>query len=150
MYCSNCGNNLKAELNYCNQCGIKVSKFENDSRTAVAKNLSESVGYVGGFGLLGFIFVILILVKTGVNPTALVPISFLYLATLFGICFLLIRQSNSFSHNSSLTKDRFQETYQTGQFPSIETNQLEPPKEPVMSVTEATTKTFEEVLLKKN
>ena len=169
MFCSNCGTAIKPELNYCNRCGTRIANAETgtDVRATVVENFSSAVGYVGGFGLIGFIFVVLVMIKNGVTERALIPISFFYLAALFGICFLLIQQVKSFSGMSADKKSS--DFHPNSQFPSmtaITDQPLPPPLSPantaqlgearaepasvaggVGSVTENTTKTLDEVLV---
>jgi membrane-bound ClpP family serine protease len=171
MFCSNCGTAIKPELNYCNRCGTRISNAETNVRATVVENFSSAVGYIGGFGLIGFIFVVLVLIKNGVTERALIPISLFYLATLFGICFLLIQQVKSFSGMPADKKSS--EFYPNSQYSTMnaiaEQQQPSPTLTPantaqlgearaepasvvvaaatVGSVTENTTKTLDEVLL---
>ncbi len=149
MYCSNCGSEVKFELNYCSRCGMRVAGNETDAQGAIAENLSAAIGYIGGFGLLGFIFVTLILVKNGVPPTALTFISLFYLASLFGICFLILQQIKSFSGSRRAEKTKLQNNFQSERFEPVDTAQLEAPAEPVMSVTDTTTRTLDGHLIKR-
>jgi hypothetical protein len=157
MYCANCGSQIKAELNYCSRCGARVSKpggagGAESTQKNVADNLSSAISYVGGFGLLGFIFMALTLVKKGVPINGLVVLSMLYLGTLFGICYLMLRQINAYSKNDSAKNSGFSNDYQTVQLNPAITAQLEErqPQPTQISVTENTTKTLDEVLLKRN
>jgi membrane-bound ClpP family serine protease len=143
MYCSGCGTQLESELNYCNRCGNRVPKGEAMS---VAENLSQSVSYVGGFGLLGFIFVTLVLLKKGVPMEAFVPISFFYLTALVVICWLIIR------HSSQLTKLRI-DARRSGEnisephylSPRTTAQLSEPADTSIGSVTEHTTRALDAV-----
>jgi hypothetical protein len=148
MYCSNCGSQIKPELNYCSRCGTKVAKNDAEN-SSMAENLSAALGYIGGFGLIGFIFVALVLVKNGVPANALAAISFFYLATLFGICFLILRQTANFSGKTSAKNKDFHNNFQAEQLGAATTAQLDAPREPVASVTEKTTRTLDEVLVER-
>lgn len=145
MYCSGCGVELQTELNYCNRCGSRVSTPRS---TSVADNLSQGISYVGGFGLLGFIFAVLVMLRKGVPTEALVPLSFFYLAALFGICFLITRQIAA----------------QTGKYPApfrktnpaaeenlnlrpLTTAQLIEPARPPASVVDHTTQTLDKTAI---
>lgn len=150
MYCSNCGSQIKPELNYCNRCGTRVSNPDAETQKSIAENLSSAIGYIGGFGMLGFIFVMLILVKNGVGERALIPISFFYLAALFGICFLILQQIKNSPGKSVAGKTEYQGTFQTT--PGLKeatTAQLDAPRESFISVTENTTRTLDEVLIER-
>lgn len=149
MFCSNCGSQVKPELNYCSRCGMRVAKNDSEAQKTIAENLSAAVGYIGGFGLLGFIFVVLILVKSGVHPTALTFISLFYLAALFGICTLILRQLKNLPGKAGAEKTDFQNDFQNERFDSPDTARLDAPREPFISATETTTNTLDEVLIKR-
>src|SRR5688500_538006 len=93
MFCSGCGVELEQGLNYCKRCGNRVG---GDERSAVAQNLSSALGYIGGFGLLGLMLGAFMLSKAGMPSEVIGIISIVYLATLFGICFLILRQTALF------------------------------------------------------
>jgi len=116
----------------------------------VSENLSSSLGYIGAFGLIGFIFVALVLVKNGVDAYALAAISFFYLSALFGICYLILQQIKASAPKSSAPVSDFYHNFQPDQINPANTAQLESPREPAAAVTENTTKTLDEVLLKRN
>ncbi len=146
MFCSGCGTQIQEGLNYCNRCGNRVPKGETAS---AAEHLAASVGYVGGFGLIGFIFVILIMVKSGVAPDVLTKISFIYLSALFGICFLLIRQSNS-GNRRNVNRVDVPAVEQASYLRPVTTAQLEEPKDlGIGTVTEHTTRALEEVTVER-
>lgn len=146
MYCSNCGTQIQPELNYCSRCGARVGRAEPEARTSVASNLSSSLGYIGGFGLIGFIVVLSILLKRNVDPAALTMILLMYLGTLLGICFMILRQLKTEKSAPALPAAEFQNDYQTGRLPAADTAQLEEPKQqPVSSVTDHTTRTLDKI-----
>ncbi len=148
MYCAVCGTLINAELNFCNRCGTKVSKIDLELQKTITENLSSAVGYIGGFGFLGFIFVTLILVKNGVPAVALTAISLFYLAALFGVCYLIIQRTSSLSGNPASAKNDFQDNFQSEELNSVNTAQLESPRQPAMSVTDTTTRTLDKELIR--
>jgi hypothetical protein len=154
VFCSNCGSRISPELNYCSRCGAKVSKNDSETRKSVSENLSSSLGYIGGFGLVGFIFVVLALVKNDVPVKALVALSLFYLGALFGICYLILQQiaASTSAGKSAAPVSDFGNNFQPDRLNPANTAQLESPREPAasVSVTENTTKTLDEVLLKRN
>jgi predicted membrane metal-binding protein len=146
MYCSNCGARTNSELNFCSRCGTKVSKADLALQKSVSENLSSSLGYIGGFGLFGFIFVALVLVKNGVHPTALTFISLAYLGALFGICYLIVQQIQRYSEKPALKATELQNDFQTERLKATQTAQLEEARQtPIISVTENTTRNFEKI-----
>jgi hypothetical protein len=151
MYCSSCATQIKPGLNYCNRCGTRVSRTDSDTQKSVAENLSASLSYIGAFGLIGFIFVALVLVKNGVDNYTLGAISFFYLSALFGICYLILRQIDVSSAKSAASAPDFRNNFQTGELNPANTARLESAPAPAaVSVTDNTTKTIDEVLLKRN
>lgn len=154
MYCSNCGSEIKPELNFCSRCGTKVAKIDAPQmQQSLAENLSASLGYIGGFGLVGYIFVALILVKNAVPVNALVAISLFYLGALFGICYLILQQIGKSTGKLPAPIQNLYNNFQTEQLNPANTAQLgESTEQPATaaSVTENTTKTLDEVLLKRN
>ena len=145
MYCSGCGTQLESELNYCNRCGNRVAKSNAD---AVAENMSVGVSYVGGFGLIAYIFVMLAMVKSNVETKALILISFFYLAALFGMVFLMIRQSAMFTKKNAVNRTEVNDQPPASYLRPATTAQLsEPTDTGIGSVTEHTTKTLDEVLI---
>lgn len=150
MYCSNCGALINSELNFCNRCGTKVFKDDANLQKSVSENLASSLGYIGGFGLLGFIFVILVLIKNGVKGPDLIFILIAYLGALFGICYLILQQIKSFSEKSAAKSFEFQSDFQNNQLAAAQTVQLEEAKQTPISITENTTRGFEKIPLKEN
>lgn len=148
MYCSGCGTEVESGLNYCKRCGSRVA---GEERSAVAENLSSAIGYIGGFGLLGFIFAIYLMMRSPIIASGTIMIvSFFYLATLFGICFLILRQTAPFT----LKKMKSQtggdgESGNPAYLRPVTTAQLSEPTQPPISVTEHTTRTLDDVQVTK-
>ncbi len=142
MFCSGCGGQIDAALNYCNRCGNRVSKGDTSS---VADNLSQAITYVGVFGLMGFIFVTVILIRKEVPYDAFVPIAIAYLSALVAICWMLIR------HSFQLTKLKIEASRPTANVPDPNylsprtTAQLGEPTQQPASVIEHTTRTLDKI-----
>jgi uncharacterized membrane protein YvbJ len=151
MFCPTCGNQIQGELNYCNRCGSKVGGPDPAVQKTVADNLSSAVGYIGGFGLLAFIFVIYLLVRSGATSRVLVPISLFYLAAVFGICWLVLRQVAELTKKShSKPSTNVHDTSQPAYLKPVTTAQLDAPRDMPISVTENTTRTLDEVPIRRN
>lgn len=146
MYCSGCGTQVQTGLNYCNRCGGRVAKSDSESTAA---DIWQAISYVGGFGFIAYIFVILVMVRSGADTAALIAISFLYLATLFGICFMLLRRTETFSKSRLPAVPAEIESPPPAYLRPVTTSQLGEPAEPGISVTEHTTKTLDEVLIER-
>ena len=151
MYCWSCGKSVQENLNYCSNCCARVEKSASNEDYFRVNNPARSVGILGLFGLGGFIFLVVSLLKQGLDPGFVFAMSALYLAALFGICFLILRQVPDRS-------DRPQNKTAIGESdrgapknfrPEI-TNQLpSPQEEPVSSVTENTTRTLDTILIER-
>jgi hypothetical protein len=150
MFCSNCGSQVQSELNYCNRCGAKVAGGDPAIQKTVAENLSSAIGYIGGFGLLAFIFVVYLVLRSGGDSKVLIPVSFFYLAALVGICWLLLHQISELTGKPhSRRHENVHETAEPAYIKPATTAQLgESTIEPA-SVTENTTRTLDEVLIER-
>lgn len=147
MYCPNCGSLVKSELHYCNTCGMRLKKEEKESDGSIAETLSTAIGFIGTFGLIGFIFLIRTLLGKNVDEGLIVAVSFLYLATVFGICTMLLKQiSNS---KTAASNHDLQSDYAAPQIKSVNTNRLEESKQNPASVVEETTRTLDEMPLER-
>ena len=145
MYCSTCGSEHESGLNYCKRCGNRVAGNE---RSAVAENLSSALGYIGGFGLLGFIFALYLMMRSPIiAPGTIMIVSFLYLVTLFGICFLILRQTAPFTLGARRASGGDGGTGTPAYLRPATTAQLNEPTQPPISVTEQTTKSLDEVAI---
>jgi len=150
MYCSGCGTQLQPDLNYCNRCGNRVAG--ESEKASVAESLSSSLGYVGGFGFLSFVFVVLVLVKNGVPGNQIIPISFFYFAALFAICFLILRQTELLSgrNRPPNRKDLPMQSETPIYSRPAETNPLKELREPgIGSVIDETTRTLDAVKIER-
>lgn len=148
MYCWSCGKQTSENLNYCSSCGARVDKTAATSGDmSWMSNPSTALSYLGIFGLGGFIFLVVVLLKRSIDLGFVFAISLLYLSALFGICFLLIRQVSNHSDERKVKKNLREEA--PTQFRPGITAQLEEPREPFITVTENTTKTLDEVLIER-
>ena len=147
MYCATCGTLIDENLNYCNRCGNRVAKEElvrhNDAAVSVLKILSISTGWVGVVGLGGLIGLIAILVNNHVVPELIVILSALFLATTFGICFVMTRQVARLIGNVISPKDNLKQKSALDQLNAPTTGQIEAPPATFRSVTENTTRTLD-------
>jgi hypothetical protein len=156
MYCTKCGSQVNTSLNYCNICGAKMAKETvKEGKFSPLNGLITTLSFValGGLGILvGFIAMLL---KKGMTHEAIAIIALFYLATLFGICFSIIRLMSKLIDANSAKNINTAETSRTevSQTPllSMPTNpQLNEYKQPIGSVTDHTTRTFDEAFVKRN
>lgn len=149
MYCSACGSQIQSDLNYCNRCGAKVSGGDPVLQKSVAGLMTSVMGAIGCIGLVAFIFVVYLVLRSGAEPRMLIPISFFYLSTIFGICYLLLREVSKLTGKSSPRAINQPETAPPAYLKPATTAQLEESREPGISVTENTTRTLDEVLIER-
>ena len=149
MFCATCGSAVDAKLNYCKNCGAKIAKESEETPKSMMDNLLTSLTFValGGFGIL--IGLISVLLKKGFDQNGIMLIAALYLAALFGICFMLLRNLPKLIDAKLNPKQETPESYQAPpQLAARTTAQLEEYREPVVSVTENTTRTFDKIPLR--
>lgn len=149
MYCANCGSLINETLKYCKSCGVRlVKETGDDSSKSILNILLLVIGLVAVFGFGILVGLVAVLLKNSVLPEALVMISFAYLGVLFSICFMLLRQIPKLIDAKLNQKHQTSEILQPIQIQTKNTAQLEEHREPVMSVTEHTTRTLEKELVK--
>jgi hypothetical protein len=145
MFCSGCGSENQAGLNYCNRCGKRLDNSDPTGKS-LAANLTTALGYIGSAGFIGFIFLVVVLTKREVDLAKLVPIAFFYFAALFGICYLILHQGGGFSRSTRMETPA---STDPGYLPPANTAQLPEARDMgVGSVTEHTTRTLEESPIK--
>lgn len=151
MYCSKCGSLVNNKLNYCNSCGARLAKADDeDSPKSILDNLLTTVCFValGGLGIL--IGLTAVLLKNGVIHQAVIVIAFFYLAALFGICYMLLSQLPKLIDARLNRRIYESDIVPPVQLTAPNTAQLEEPRQQPISVTDNTTKTLDEVLLKRS
>lgn len=144
MYCSTCRKSLNDNLNYCNSCGARV-----ESKPVIARNPSSMLGigavFVGGIGLIVFVPLLRELLRSSLDTSAVIVLLIAYLLTvlaMFAVLILQGRRNSSIHVNESRTADGFGGP---DVFRGINTAQLHEPREPIMSVTDHTTRTLDKV-----
>lgn len=153
MYCPSCGFQMTQELRYCPRCGANLNPQEKEETSKAllgpvwAVSLAITLITLTGLGLV-FAFGIVVLVKGVTLPAAVIALVFFFLLVLFAIVSLLIRQLSRLlsmygqppeaaQDRSARPDNELDEGYATPQ--------LDAPREPPLSVTENTTRTFEPV-----
>jgi hypothetical protein len=154
MYCSTCGNKIAENLNYCNSCGSRIEKNPLIIGNSSSPQLARSLGIVTIAGLLGFIAVLKLLLDNGggLDVPAKVMILLGYLASVVIIAAMMIGHMWKSSgdirirHRDLATAD---DQPSPVSFRRVNTAQLEPAGEPGISVTEHTTRTLDEVAVRR-
>ncbi len=156
MYCSTCGSQIAEHLNYCNACGARIDKNPLIISNASSPNLSRAFTIVGMVGFVGFIAVLKLLLDAGqrLDVGAVVVILLAYLATLGLICGMMVRymwkHSGDVRIKATETAAEADEYIPPRSFRPVNTSQLSSGQEPAASVTEHTTRTLEEVPLRRH
>ena len=142
MYCSNCGNALKKGLNYCNSCGGKIAASAEEK--SLNNSLATALGYLGVGGIVGFILLIKVLLDKGIDEGLLAVIAISYLAAIFGVCLLLIKQISGDKQKSENMVYPINNE-EPKQFTQNQTNRLNEPTQPPASVSVDTTKVLDKI-----
>ncbi len=151
MYCSGCGAEMPEGLNYCSRCGASLNAAVNVPAPLIAPMSFTKLALIVGFTfVIGMITVFASadkLLGRGVAEPAVVLLSLLGLATLFGVSAMLIRLWSKISGLSSQPAPRpAQQNRQQGSLEQPRAAQL-PPRAPNFgSVTDHTTRNFDPIL----
>jgi hypothetical protein len=154
MYCSSCGLDVSPELNYCNRCGANL----NPSSALVPQVIAPRVRMTGPTIALAVMVVFSIaaifsgagtLALRGVHPAAITWMVIISMMTIFGISGLVIRLWTHLLRNSLHGGvPQYQQPTQLRQpqpNPQLQAPQTGPMQQPVSSVTDHTTRTFDPV-----
>lgn len=149
MYCPSCGLELTTELSYCNRCGANLRTSAQAGvpaarLTGAAWAISTAVALItlGGFAMVFGLVMALITRGIRLNEGGMVLI-FFTLFTILAIAWMLIKQLSRVLDIPQLAGAATPPTAQKlGHQP---TPQIAAPPEPVSSVTDHTTRTFEPV-----
>jgi hypothetical protein len=148
MYCSSCGVAVTQGLSYCNYCGARLNGKNSGSVTKSSEAKPESL--IGGmvvvfvFGLIA-ITLLMGMMKSVLNlgpgpMLVFTMLSFLIMLLLEGVFIsLLVRRKRSASEAGDAEPRRQQPTR------ALDAAQLRGLPEPVPSVTEHTTRTFDPI-----
>ncbi len=142
MFCAGCGSQIQSGLNYCSRCGRRVAE---EGKWSSARSPNVVAGNTAGVGFVSYIFVLLIMSKTGVEPNMFIPVTFIYFAALFGMCFMFLRQGFVSPRNLP-DAERSEPAY----IQPVTTAQLGEPIDRPASVTENTTRTLDSVTVDRN
>ncbi|HQY67497.1 MAG TPA: zinc ribbon domain-containing protein, partial [Pyrinomonadaceae bacterium] len=147
MYCSHCGTSVPADLRFCKNCGERLFA-DDDADVKPGKMLNYVLLalfliVVVGLGIL--VGLIAVLLNNAVNQDAVTTIALVYLAGLFGVCLMLLRQVPKLIDARLKSHQAKYSPPQNVQLYPRTTAQLEDYREPVMSVTDHTTRIFDKV-----
>jgi hypothetical protein len=112
--------------------------------------LAFSTAAIAICGLAILIPILTLLVLNDVDKVAIVFLTVFYLSAVFGICAHLSKLLGKLIDSSLTQKDFVSPEAASPEFEARKNAQLGSPRIPVMSVTEHTTRTLEDVSLKQN
>jgi hypothetical protein len=149
MFCSGCGTQLQTGLVYCSRCGRRVA--EELATASWSVNPLTLTACIAGVGFFAFMLLIRAMTRSTLPPNLFVPISFVYFGALFGICFMVLK----YGHKKSV-EPKTDRTLDTGELTApaylspVTTAQLEEARDfGIGSVTDATTRTLDEVTIER-
>jgi len=148
MYCERCGKQIEEALNFCNACGAQL-KREKSEQQSVLNTLITALIVVCTAGLGVLVGLMAILLDKLQNPEPAFVLAGFYLAILFGISFMIMRQISKLIDaklkGNDLEAPRRRDEPLV-QLPPRTTAQLEEYRQPA-SVVDSTTRTLDEVKL---
>lgn len=119
---------------------------DNDSGSGkMLQHILRTLFAIVALGLGILVGLVAVLRGNDVRPDAVFWLAVIYLATIFGICFTLMRQVPKLIDARLKRWDNTTDASSPDQLASHTTAQLEEFREPVMSVTDHTTKTLDKV-----
>lgn len=156
MYCSSCGTEVTRELRYCNRCGANLANLNQTSALPEQPvrqiNLTVPTISIAVMVIIGLIIIfssIADLARKDVNPVALTWMVIGGLAAIVGVAALLMHQWTQLAgvikqkEPRASSKKSIDSEHAPAQLPSFRS-------EPVSSVTDHTTRTFDPVKARKS
>ena len=143
MYCDRCGKQVDTSLKFCNGCGAQLKKDDDDTPKSLVASLITALIVVATVGLGLLVGLVAVLLDKVQRFELVFVFAFLYLAVLFSICFMVMRQISKLIDAKLKSDDRLPAPAPLS-LPATNTAQLEAFHEPA-SVTEHTTRTLERV-----
>jgi hypothetical protein len=111
MYCSNCGQAMNGNLNYCNSCGTRVERNKLVVANSSQKPFAIAAALIGGGGLFGVIPLLKILLESRLDPPAVLFLLVAYLVTLFLMFAVLIGHVWKHSGDIRVRNDELRDGY---------------------------------------
>lgn len=151
MYCSSCGVVVAQGLSYCSHCGAKLTEEKGDKAIKSSEVRPESLIWamvaVLVFGFVGIVFLMMAMKMVGldVGPIlAFTTLSFLIILLVEGVfIWQLLRRKRSSEKSNDPVLSKGQSTNE------LDAAHVRVLPEPMPSVTEHTTRTFEPVYSKR-
>ena len=150
MFCSKCGSVLSSGLKYCKTCGNKLTGDTEDKDGMPGKmldNILTTLVFIVIFGMGILVGLAAVLLANDVKTEVVMSVVITYLATIFGICFSLVRQVPKLIDARLKASGYSADTVVQPLSNPRTTPQLQEHVTPVSSVTDHTTRTLEKVPL---
>ncbi len=151
MYCPNCGETVDKKLRFCKSCGERLSKADELDKDGtpgkMLDNILTTIFLVVMFGLGILVGLVAVLLGNNLDPTFVTLIAVAYLTAVFGICFTLLKQVPKLIDARLKANNLDEGSHERARLSPPSVAQLEEYREPVMSVTDRTTKTLDKVPL---
>ena len=149
MYCPSCGTEVTRELNYCNRCGTNLNLAQAQPEqplrpvSLTGPTIAVALMVVIGMGIL--FASISDLGRSGMHPAALTWMVLGGMAMLTGVATLIIRQW-TYLAGAAKPKEPSLPRKKSAESEPVPPAQLPPRRsEPVSSVTDHTTRTFDPI-----
>ena len=148
MYCSTCGVSVVQGLSYCNHCGAKLpGEKVTKSSEVKTESLVWAMVAVLVFGFVAIVFLMMAMKMVGLNVgqiLAFTILSFLIMLLVEGVFTwqLLLRKRGAETGDTALAKDQTTKELDAAQARLL--------PEPLPSVTEHTTRTFDPIFIDRN
>src|SRR5688572_33446450 len=96
MHCPNCGESVNKNLRFCKSCGERLSKAAEIDKDGMPgkmlDNVLTTIFLIVMFGLGILVGLVAVMLGNNVKTEIVTVIVLAYLAAVFGICFLLVKQ----------------------------------------------------------
>ena len=154
MFCPNCGETVNKKLKYCKSCGERLSKASEIDKDGtpgkMLDNILTTIFLVVMFGLGILVGLIAVLLANNLDPRFVSFIAVAYLGAVFGICFMLLKQVPKLVDARLKANMMDEEFRERARLTPMSVGQLDEYREPVMSVTDRTTKTLDEAPIRRD
>lgn len=147
MYCEHCGSHVDKQLKYCKNCGAKLMREVDDKDGTPGKmldNVLTTLFLIVMFGLGILVGLVAVLLGNNVQPQLVVMITIAYLLSVFGICYILLKQVPKLIDAKLNRNSPAPEYVEPAQLNRAATAQLEEFRPPA-SVVENTTRALDKV-----
>lgn len=150
MYCPTCGSKIENALNFCSRCGGKIEKKDASVSVSAYQSIGTTVGVVGLGGMIALVILSLKFLKEGIDIGSIAGIIAMFLVSILAMVYMIIRLMPKYYEKSSPEAPAVDRYVAPRSLHSAKTAQLEEPKQSPASVIENTTRTLDEVFVKKN